>query len=148
MTSRQRRCDVITSHRRRHNVILAPNARWVDTTAQAALTLNQDLAKLSTWADKWLVSFNPNKTESLLLTRKMNRQIHPSISMNNQIVTEVEKHKHHGYVFQSNCLWHEPLNMITSKVWQRINIMRKLKLILAKKSLQSIYFAFIRPVLE
>ena len=28
MTSCQRRCDVITSHRRRHNVILAPNARW------------------------------------------------------------------------------------------------------------------------
>ena len=28
-TSCQRRCDVITSHRRGHNVILAPNARWV-----------------------------------------------------------------------------------------------------------------------
>ena len=28
MTSCQRQCDVITSHRRRYNVILAPNARW------------------------------------------------------------------------------------------------------------------------
>ena len=30
MTSCQSRCDVITSHRRRHNVILAPNARRID----------------------------------------------------------------------------------------------------------------------
>ena len=28
MTSYQRQCDVITSHRRYHDVIFAPNARW------------------------------------------------------------------------------------------------------------------------
>ena len=33
----------------------------VDTPAQAAFTLNQDLVKISSWADKWLVSFNPKK---------------------------------------------------------------------------------------
>lgn len=120
----------------------------VDTPAQAALTLNQDLVKISAWANKWLVSFNPNKTESLLLSRKINRQIHPAITMNNQIITEVENHKHLGVVFQSNCTWHEHLNMIISKAWQRINVMRKLKFVLDRKSLQCIYFSFIRPVLE
>ena len=87
---------------------------------------------------KWLVSFNPKKTESLLLTRKINRQMHPSVSMNNQIIMEVDNHRHLGIVFQSNCSWHEHLNMITSKAWQRINIMRKLKFMLDRKSLQSI----------
>ena len=33
----------------------------VDTPAQAAFTLKQDLVKISSWADKWLVSFNPKK---------------------------------------------------------------------------------------
>ena len=74
--------------------------------------------------------------------------MHPSLSMNNQLIMEVDNHKHLGIVFQSNCSWHEHLNMITSKAWQRINIMRKLKFMLDRKSLQSIYFAFIRPVLE
>ena len=74
--------------------------------------------------------------------------MHPSISMNNQIITGVDNHKHLRIVFQSNCSWHEHLNMITSKTWQCINIMRKLKFMLDKKSLQSIYFAFVRPVLE
>ena len=120
----------------------------VDTPAQTTLTLNQDLVKISSWVDKWLVSFNPKKTESLLLTRKINRQMHPSISMNNQVIMEVDNHKHLGIVFQSNCSWHKLLNMITSKAWQRSNIMRKLKFMLDRKSLQSIYFAFIRPVLE
>ena len=68
--------------------------------------------------------------------------------MNNQIITEVENHKHLGVVFQSNCTWHEHLNMIISKAWQRINVMRKLKFVLDRKSMQCIYFSFIRPVLE
>lgn len=74
--------------------------------------------------------------------------MHPPIAMNNQIITEVENHKHLGVIFQSNCTWHEHLNMIISKAWQRIYVMRKLKFMLDRKPLQSIYFAFIRPVLE
>ena len=111
----------------------------VATPAQAALTLNQDLVKISAWANKWLVSFNPNKTESVLLSRKINRQSHPATTMNNQIITEVENHKHLGVVFQSNCTWHEHLNMIISKAWQRINVMRKLKFVLDKKNLCSVF---------
>ena len=30
----------------------------VDNPLHTANTLNQDLAKISTWADKWLVTFN------------------------------------------------------------------------------------------
>ena len=30
MASHQHRCDVMTSHRRRYDIILTPNARWVD----------------------------------------------------------------------------------------------------------------------
>ena len=32
--------------------------------------------------------------------------------------------------------------------WQRIHVMRRLKFILDRKSLQTFYFAFIRPLLE
>ena len=56
----------------------------VDAPAQAALTLNQELVKISAWANKWLVSFNPNKTEYVLLRRKINRQRHPASTMNKQ----------------------------------------------------------------
>ena len=55
----------------------------VDNPLHTAITLNQDLAKISTWADKWLVTFNTQKTESLLISRKINKPIHPPIVMNN-----------------------------------------------------------------
>ena len=71
------------------------------------------------------------------------------MTMNYQIVTAVENHKHLGVVFQSNRTWYEYLNMIISKAWQRINVVRKLKLMLDRKSsLRCFYFSFIRPVLE
>ena len=57
-----------------------------------AITLNQNLAKISTWADKWLVTFNTQKTESLLISRKINKPIHPPIVMNNDQLTEIDNH--------------------------------------------------------
>ena len=44
--------------------------------------------------------------------------------------------------------WHEHINYITSRAWIRLNVMRKLKFILDRKSLEIIYTSFIRPILE
>ena len=68
--------------------------------------------------------------------------------MNQSQITEVEFHKHLGVTFSNNCTWHSHLEIIKSKSWKRINIMRKLKFELDRKSLQTIYFSFIRPLLE
>ena len=56
----------------------------VDNPVTSAEQLNFDLRKVLLWADTWLVSFNVTKTEALLISRKINRPIHPLIYMNNQ----------------------------------------------------------------
>jgi hypothetical protein len=38
--------------------------------------------------------------------------------------------------------------MITGKAYKRINILRKFKFILDRKTLEKIYFTFVRPLLE
>ena len=38
--------------------------------------------------------------------------------------------------------------MITKKAFSRVNILRKFKFILDRKTLETIYFTFIRPLLE
>ena len=68
--------------------------------------------------------------------------------MNQQQISEVNFHKHLGLIFSNDCTWHEHLDYIKTKAWQRINIMRKLKFTLDRKSLQTIYISFIRPLLE
>ena len=47
----------------------------VDNPQTSADTLNANLEKVSAWAKTWLVSFNPLKTESLIITRKVHKQI-------------------------------------------------------------------------
>ena len=68
--------------------------------------------------------------------------------MQNQQITEVESHKHLGLYFSNNLTWHNQINHILEKVWRRINVMRKLKFRLDRKSLEVIYTSFIRPILE
>ncbi len=68
--------------------------------------------------------------------------------MNGNNVTEVESHKHLGIYFNNECTWHQYIDYITTKAWRRINIMRKLKYTLDRKSLEIIYLSFIRPLLE
>ena len=120
----------------------------VDNPDHAAQLLNADLEKITNWAETWLVKFNPDKTESLLISRKTSGPIHPPVFMLNQEVNEVDKHKHLGIVLSGDCSWHHHINYIKEKAWARINIMRKLKFLLDRKSLETIYISFIRPVIE
>ena len=120
----------------------------VDNPILAANTLNADLTKLHNWASKWLVTFNPPKSESIFFSRKHNRPIHPPLNMAQQVINEVTSHKHLGLVFSSDCNWHEHIDYIKTKAWFCINIMRKLKFQLDRKSLEIIHISFIRPLLE
>ena len=119
----------------------------VDNPVTSAEQLNFDLRKVLLWADTWLVSFNVTKTEALLISRKINRPIHPPIYMNNQQITEINSHKHLGIYFSNDCSWHDHINYTVEKAWGRIYVMRKLKFKLDRKALEtfhSIYTATFR----
>ena len=120
----------------------------VDDPMTAAGCINADLGKISAWASTWLVTFNPTKTETLLVSRKLNRPLHPPLFMQNHQISEVDSHKHLGLYFSNGCTWHQHIKYITDKAWIRINTMRKLKFRLDRKSLETIYIAFIRPLIE
>ena len=62
----------------------------VDDPITAANCLNTNVDKSSRWAATWLVSFNPAKTESLLISLKLNRPQHPSLSMQNHHIIEAD----------------------------------------------------------
>ena len=68
--------------------------------------------------------------------------------MNQKQIEEVNSHKHLGVVLSDDCTWYDHLDYIKCKAWTRINVMRKLKFKLDRRSLQIIYFTFIRPLLE
>ena len=68
--------------------------------------------------------------------------------MYNQQISEVQCHKHLGIILSDNGLWHDHINYIKTKTWPKLNMLKKLKYTLDRRSLEHIYKSFIRPILE
>ena len=50
----------------------------VESPVDSARKLNCDLSSISTWADRWLVTMNAEKTESVIFSAKKDKPFHPS----------------------------------------------------------------------
>jgi hypothetical protein len=78
-------------------------------------------------------------------SRKINKPHHPDIFIND---TEVTNHKHLGLNISKNGTRHTHIDLITEKAYRRLNILRRFKFILDRKTLETIYLTYIRPLLE
>ena len=84
----------------------------VDNPVQAADQLNSDLTKIHQWFNKWLVKFNPTKSESIIFPRKRIKPHHPPVLMDHIQINEVSAHKHLGMIFSNDYTWHDHLEHI------------------------------------
>ena len=98
--------------------------------------------------EKWLVDFNPSKTESLLITQKNNRPLQPDLFFGNATVETKQSHKHLGLTFSSNLSWGRHIEEILVKANKRLDVLRGLKWQLDRKTLEILYKSYIRPILE
>jgi hypothetical protein len=119
----------------------------VDEPAEAAGILNDNLQQIQDWADKWLVSFSPPKTKELLISNKAPRD-HPPLFLNNEEITRVKHHKHLGVHLSDNLSWKKHAEETANKANRCLGILRPLKFILDRASLETLYKSFIRPILE
>ena len=55
--------------------------KTVENPIVTSEVLQSDIEKTQLWADKWLVKFNPSKSESLIISRKRNKPTHPILTM-------------------------------------------------------------------
>ena len=112
-------------------------------------TLQRDLNNVDIWAKKWLVNFNPKKTESMLITRKDSENVFKhDLYFQNQQIQNVTHHIHIGLTYSADATWKLHLTNIQKRVAKRIDILRSLKWKLDRKSLEIIYYSFIRPLFE
>jgi hypothetical protein len=119
----------------------------VDEPAEAAGILNDNLDRIQNWAEKWLVSFSPPKTNELLISNKAPRA-HPPLFLNNQQIARVKHHKHLGVYLSDNLSWKKHVEETAKKANRCLGILRPLKFILDRASLETLYNSFIRPILE
>jgi hypothetical protein len=111
------------------------------------LQLNRDLERIDKWAKSWLVTFNPEKTKLLHISLKHNVN-HPILIFNNHQLEKVEAHKHLGITFNDKLTWTHHINNIFTSANVKLILLSKLKFILDRKTLFTLYTSFIRPCLE
>ena len=109
--------------------------------------LNRDLDRISNWAKTWLVTFNPDKTKSLHVSLKPNTN-HPSLYFDNHELKIVDTHKHLGITFNRTLSWGDHIDSLCTKSNMKLFTMAKLKHILDRKTLKTMYISFVRPTLE
>ena len=121
-----------------------------DITLSSA-ELNQDLAKVSAWANQWKMSFNPDpskQAKEVIFSHKINKPLHPNLIFNNVPVDQVSSQKHLGMILDDKLNFNEHFKSIISKVSRSIALLRKLRIFLPRSSLITIYKSFIRPHLD
>jgi hypothetical protein len=74
---------------------------------------------------QWLVDFNPQKTETMTISRKLNKPHQPNLIMNNTIISTVTEHKHLGLQLSDDGNWNKHIDMIIKKAFSRVNILRE-----------------------
>ncbi len=120
----------------------------VENPVRAAEVMNSDLQKIHSWAEKWLVNFSAPKTKSMIFTRHRNTIHHPPLSFNNVQIDEVDNHKHLGLILSKDGSWSAQVNAMYSKANRALNILRKMKRLLDRKTLYRLYCTQVCPLLE
>ena len=64
----------------------------IDNPDIYGMQLQSDIYKITERAQKWIVKFNPLKSESLVITRKLHKPTYPDLFMSNTKIPVVQNH--------------------------------------------------------
>ena len=113
--------------------------------------LNSDLAKISKWNFQWKISFNPDPNKQAIevhFSNKRDKENYPYLQFNSTDVQIPDNQKHLGLILDSKLSFNEHIESKITKCNKIIGLMKKLSLILSRKSLLTIYKSFARPNLD
>ena len=116
-----------------------------------ACQLDNDLKKISEWAYKWKMIFNPDiskQAQEVIFSRKNVEINHKHISFNNVPVALTNSQKHLGMHLDEKLNFNRHISEKISKANKGIGIIRRLFNILPRNALITMYKSFIRPHLD
>ena len=80
----------------------------------SAAEFNNDLAKTRHWAHQWNMSFNQDSSkqaQEVIFSRKVNKDSHPTLTFNNNIVYQATPQKHLGIILDNRLSFEEHLRL-------------------------------------
>lgn len=109
-------------------------------------SLVPDLKSMLHWSAKWLMNFNPTKTEGLNIC--LIDQVRQPLILDGNEIVDVVSHKHLGVIFNNKGTWSDHINYISAKALKKIGILRSLKYTFDRQTLETMYFSFVRSGIE
>ena len=105
--------------------------------SMSADQLDKDLKKISDWAYKWKMIFNPDlsKQAQVIFSRKTNKINHPTTTFNTIPVARTPNQEHLGLYLVEKLNFNHRINVKISKANKGIEIIKRLSHILPRKFL-------------
>ena len=91
----------------------------------AAIDMNHDLDLITSWANKWRMSFNPDRSKQaveLIFSRTNTKTKHPVLLFNKTPVSAVLQHKHLGMILDSKLSFSAHIQAAIAKARKAIGI--------------------------
>ena len=120
----------------------------IDNYNDSIAKMNRDLERLSTWADRWLVTFNAAKTVYLKVSRKINATPKPALKLKGENIKEVASHKHLGLTFNDSHTWTNHIENLVTKAAKCVGLLRRICCEVPRECLETLYKSMILPILE
>ena len=118
---------------------------------ESADILNNGLLTISKWAFNWKMLFNldpKTPAQEVIFSRKKQVQIHPTINLKNVEVERAPYQKHLGIILDEKLNFIQHIDSAISKINKGIAVIKKLRYSLLRKSLITLYKAFLRPLID
>ena len=110
--------------------------------------INEDLLSISKWLDENLLTLNCAKFLLFGSNRRLKAFTNVSIPVNNQQLARQQAFKYLGITFWENLNWSDYLTDVSTKINQRIGLLRRVKAFLSVKDRLTIYISLILPLFD
>ena len=110
-------------------------------------TLQKDLTEVFNWADKWQMSFNASKCQSLSITRKKSPSLFDNC-VSGQVIEQRDRHKYLGVTISSDLTFKHHIANIRANALATLGIIRRNLGPCSKDVQLKAYQALVRPQLE
>ena len=114
--------------------------------AETVLQLNRDLETISSWADRWKITFNAGKTKDIIFTNKVLNNS-PPLLFKNTVIDRINTHRHLGVYLTSSLDWSFHVNDICLKANRKLAVLRNVKF-LKRGTLDLLYKVTVRSVID
>ena len=92
---------------------------------------------------------NASTTRAMVFSVKKEKNSHPPLILNNEIIPDVSSYCHLGKTLSNDLMWTTHISTIYENASKRLNLLKGLKFKLNRSTLNAMYYlTLIRPLME